>query len=253
MSELRYDYSILKKLDLELPPIGVKFSFFRPNDVPELEMDTHNSLCELMKKCQAENRPFYFSKEHDETCVGKVIMGMEQMSAVGKSGQIGPRLGVFDDSRANEHVYQQVPKMEAGVVNYVSFSPADQLTFEPDVLVISAPAPVAEIVMRAYTYSTGKAYKSCCTPVMGCAWMLVQPYMSGEVSFIVPALVHGPHGRQLWPSDNLVVSIPHQWIPVVLDNLRHMSFELSGHKSKQAYYDEFGGILTDLARQSQNP
>ena len=253
MSKLRYDYSILKKLDLDLPPLGVKFSFFRPEDVPELEKDASCSLCELMKKCQAENRPFYFSYKHSETCVGKVILGMEQMAPVGKSGQIGPRLGVFDDSRANEHVYQQVPKMESGVVNYVSFSPADQLTFEPDVLVISAKAPVAEIILRAYTYSTGNGYKSFCTPVMGCSWMLVQPYMSSEVSFIVPALVHGPHGRELWPSDNLVVSIPHQWIPVVLDNLRHMDFELSGHESKQAYYSEFSGILADLAEQSKNP
>ena len=78
MSNLRYDYSILKKLNLELPPLGIKFSFFRPENVPELERDAHHSLCELMKKCQAENRPLYFSREHDETCVGKVIMGMEQ-------------------------------------------------------------------------------------------------------------------------------------------------------------------------------
>ncbi len=250
---MRYDYSIIDKLGLKLPAIGVKFSFFRPKDVPELEKDVKMSLCELMKKCQEEDRPFYFSREHDETCVGKIILGMEQMAPVGKSGQIGPRLGVFDDSRANEHVYQSVPKMEQGVVNYVSFSPVSKLTFEPDVLIFAAPAAQAEIVMRSATYSTGTTYKSCCTPVMGCAWMLVQPYRSGEISFIVPALVHGPHGRQLWPSDHLVVSVPHHWIPIVLDNLRHMSFELSGHESKEKYYAEFGGILADLAVESQDP
>lgn len=249
----RYDYSVLSKLGLDKPALGVKFSFFRPTDVPELEMETHHSLCELMKKCQDENRPFYFSRKHDETCVGKIILGMEQMAPVGKSGQIGPRLGVFDDARANEHVYQSVPKMEAGVVNYVSFSPVDQLSFDPDVLIVSAKPELAELILRAYTYSTGGCYKSCCTPVMGCAWMLVQPYKSGEVSYIVPALVHGPHGRELWEPDTLVVSIPHHWIPVVLDNLRHMKHELDGHSSKEAYYKEFGGILADLAIESQDP
>ena len=250
---MRYDYAILKDLGLDLPPIGVKFSFFRPKDVPELERDTHASLCELMKKCQAENRPFCFSREHDETCVGKIILGMEQMAPVGKSGQIGPRLGVFDDSRANEHVYQSVPKLESGIANYVSFAPFDKLSFDPDVLVVAAPIPKAEIVLRAATYSTGMSYKSCCTPVMGCAWMLVQPYRSGEISYIVPGLVHGPHGRGLWPSDYLVVSIPHHWLPVVLDNLRTMPFALSGHESKEAYYSEFEGILADLAVESQDP
>ena len=40
---------------------------------------------------------------------------------------------------------------------------------------------------------------------------------------------------------------------MVLDNLRRMPFELSGHESKQAYYSEFEGILADLAVESQNP
>ena len=88
---------------------------------------------------------------------------------------------------------------------------------------------------------------------MGCAWMLVQPYRSGEISYIVPGLVHGPHGRGLWPTDHLVVSVPHHWLPVVLDNLRHMPFELSGHESKEAYYSEFEGILAALGREAQDP
>ena len=30
MKEVRNNYDILKKLELDLPPVGVKFSFFRP-------------------------------------------------------------------------------------------------------------------------------------------------------------------------------------------------------------------------------
>ena len=62
---------------------------------------------------------------------------------------------------------------------------------------MSAPAEKAELVMRAMTYSTGEMYKSSCTPVMGCSWLLIHPFKTQEVNFIVPALVHGPHGLSL--------------------------------------------------------
>ena len=56
MEDIRNDYSQLKKLSLDLPPIGVKYSFFRPEGIAPLENDTRLSLCEILRKAQAENR-----------------------------------------------------------------------------------------------------------------------------------------------------------------------------------------------------
>lgn len=250
---LRNDYSPLRDLGLALPPIGVKFSFFKPEGIEPLEADAALSLCEIFKKVQDENRPLYFSKDHQETCVGKILLGMEDFAPFAESGQIGERLGVFEEARANQHFYQFVPKLDRNITNYVAFSPADQLNFEPDVLVLAAPPEQAEIIMRAVTYSTGEMYKSSCTPVMGCAWFLLYPYKTGDVNFIVPALVHGPRGRELWPADTLLISIPYRWIPTVLTNLTRMEHHLSSHESKQQYYDEFGHILKDLSEKALNP
>jgi uncharacterized protein (DUF169 family) len=250
---LKNDYSPLKTIGLELPPVGVKFSFFKPEGIPPLEFETKLSLCEMLRKAQEESRPFYFSKEHNETCVGKILLGMEDMAPFAESGQIGERLGVFEEARCNQNLYQFVPKLDRYITNYVSFSPADQLNFEPDVLVIAAPPEQAELVMRAVTYSTGEMYKSSCTPVMGCAWFLLYPYKTGQVNFVVPALVHGPRGRELYTADTLLISIPYRWIPTVLDNLTRMEHHLTSHESKRQYYDEFGEILADLADKAQNP
>ncbi len=250
---LRNDYSPLLELGLDAPPIGVKFNYFRPEGIPPLEADAALSLCEILRKSQLENRPFYFSKENKETCIGKIIVGMESFEPFEKSGQIGERLGVFEEARANQNLYQYVPRLDLGTTNYVAFSPADQLSFEPDVLVISAKIETAEIVMRAVTYSTGELYKSTSTAVMGCAWFLVHPYKTGEVNFILPALVHGPRGRELWPSDTMLISIPYRWIPTVLTNLSRMQHHLPSHEGKQQYYDEFGGILKDLSEKAKNP
>ena len=251
MSEIKNNYSALKTIGFDLPPIGIKFSFFRPEGIPPLDLDARLSLCEMLKAAQTENRSFYFSKKHTETCVGKILLGMEDMVPFAESGQIGPRLGVFEEARCNQHFYQFVPKLDKGITNYVLFSPVDMLTFEPDVLVISANPEQAEIVMRAMTYSTGEMYKSLSTPVMGCAWLLIYPYKTAKVNFIVPALIHGLHGRQLYPSDTLLIGIPYRWIPTILANLEKMKLRLEGHTGKENYYAEFEGILADLVEKSK--
>ena len=253
MAAVTNDYSALDRIGLEAPPVGVKFCFFKPDDVPPLEKDAELSLCEILRMAQAENRSFYFSRENNETCVGNILLGMNSFEGFEESGQIGPLLGVFDEARCNQHFYQYVPKLNKGIVNYVLFSPVNLLTFEPDVLVVSANPEQAEIVMRAMTYSTGEIYKSTCTPVMGCAWLLIHPYKTAEVNFIVPALVHGMHGRRLYPPDTLLIGIPYRWIPTILTNLTRMPLHLEGHESKEAYYQEFGGILADLAEKAKNP
>lgn len=246
-NKLTNDYSPLKKVGLELPPVGVKFSYFKPEGIQQLDTSLEMSLCEVLRYCQAENRPFYFSKDNKENCIGKIIMGMQQFAPFEESGQIGEKLGVFNDSRANHNLYQHTPRLAQGVANYVQFSPADQLTFEPDVLVIAAKPHKAEMIMRAVTYSTGELFKSVCTPVMGCAWFLVHPFQTGEVNFVVPAFVHGPHGRELYSEDTILISIPYRWIPTVLANLDAMELHLSSHNSKQEYYDEFASIMQELS------
>ena len=123
---LRNDYSPLLSLNVDLPPIGVKFSFFRPNNIAPLEKSVEMSLCEILHKAQVDNKPFYFSRENAETCVGKIILGMESFTGFEMSGQIGERLGVFE-ARANQ-IFISSSRIEKDTVNYVLFSPVDQLT-----------------------------------------------------------------------------------------------------------------------------
>ena len=253
MSDLKHDYSVLEKLGLDQPPVGVKFSFFRPDSIPQLDKNAALSLCEMLRLSQSENRSFYISSENTETCVGKIILGMEEFTPFEKSGQIGERLGVFDEARCNQHFYQFIPRLDNGTANYVLFSPAALLTYDPDVLVVSATPAQAEVVMRAMTYSTGEMYKSSCTPVMGCSWLLVHPHKTAEVNFIVPAFVHGLHGRQLYPSDTILIGIPYRWIPAILSNLARMPLHLEGHKGKAEYHAEFEGIIADLSERAKKP
>ncbi len=249
----RADLSGFDQIDFDIPPIGVKFLFFEPEDMDQLGEDKKLSLCEMLKEVQDTGEPFYFSKENEETCVGKILLGMEDMAPFAESGQIGDRLEVFQEPRANYSLYKHVPTFEKNIINYVAFAPIDKLTFDPDVLVITAEPSKAEIVMRAVTHSTGEMYTSKTTPVMGCAWTLIYPFQTGEVNHLIPQFVHGMHGRELFSEEKVLVSIPFQWIPTVAQNLKDMIIDLPSHESKEAYYEEFEEILCNLAEESKNP
>ncbi|MGN1001473.1 MAG: DUF169 domain-containing protein [Oscillospiraceae bacterium] len=247
------DYSVIDKLGLKLPAIGLYYDLFRPTDIPQLDKSVEKSLCEIFRYAQELNEPFYFSDENKETCVGKIMVGMDKFPPSAESGQIGERLGVFNAPRCNARLYYSVKRLTCGTVNYVSFVPHHFINKVPDVLVFSGTPSQMEPVLRAATYSTGINYSSECTAVMGCSWFMVNPYMTGKINFVLPAFIHGPHGRQLWDENTVLVSVPYQWVPTVIRNLGEMPLHLAGHESKEKYYAEFSGILSDLEEEMKNP
>jgi uncharacterized protein (DUF169 family) len=253
MKPLRTDLSIFKKFKFERPPVGVKFFFFRPEEMSPLPSDKSLSLCEVLCEAQNSKEAFYFGKEYGESCVGQILLGMKEMEPFAESGQIGEELQIFQEARANYAFYQHVPKFGRNVVNYVALAPIETLAFEPDLLIITADHRQAEIVMRSMTFTTGELYNSRTTPVMGCAWIFIYPFQSGKVNFILPEMIHGMKGRGVFPEDSVVISIPYHWLSTMTQNLGEMSWHLPSHESRQQYLDEFGSILGALARKSQNP
>ncbi|MCJ7426716.1 MAG: DUF169 domain-containing protein [Dehalococcoidales bacterium] len=166
MRPLKSDLSIYKKFNFKNPPVAVKFLLSKPEGIKQL--DKALPFCEMLREAQRGGIPFYFSKEN-ESCVGKVVLGMDDMLPFVEGGLIGPRFGIYQEPRANNKIYQYIPKFDKGIVNYVAFSPLDKLPFEPDLLVLTATPSQAEIVLRAMSYSTGEIWETRATGVLGCA------------------------------------------------------------------------------------
>ncbi len=70
------DLSVFGKINFENSPIGVKFNFFEPEGINPLSEDRELSFCEMLKEAQQTDSSFYFSKEYEETCVGKILLGI---------------------------------------------------------------------------------------------------------------------------------------------------------------------------------
>jgi uncharacterized protein (DUF169 family) len=251
MRPLQTDLSGFNRLNLERPPVGVKYLFFKPEGMEQLPLEKNLAFCEMLKEAQFAKAPFYFGKENSETCVGKILLGMTDMESFAETGQIGPRLNMVQEARVNHNYYHHVMRLSKGIVNYVAFAPIDKLTFDPDVLIVTATQKQAEIVMRAITYSTGEPYTSKATIFMGCSWVYIYPFETGNVNYLMPAMIHGMTGRELFAPNTVLVSIPYRWLPTVAQNLKEIKLQF--HENKQEYLDEFAGTLGDLVKESEKP
>ena len=152
MQSASRDYSIFDKFKFERRPVGVKFLLNKPNGIKQLDKSV--PICRMFREAQ-DNPPFYAGKENF-ACVDSLVLGMVDPEPITVSGQIGAKEKIYQEARANRRIYQYIKKLPKNTVRYVAFSTVDQLSFDPDVLVLTATPSQAEILLRALCYSTGK-------------------------------------------------------------------------------------------------
>jgi uncharacterized protein (DUF169 family) len=244
MIPLQTDLSIFNKFNFDKPPVGVKFLFDKPEEIEKL--DKSLAFCEMVKEAQHRGTPFYIDKD-SENCFGTMVLGMKQIPSVAESGQIGPKDGIFKEPRANSRIYQHIHKFSSGVVNYVAFSSLGKLTFEPDLLILLATPSQTEIIMRAMSYSNGDVWESNVTPALGCSWLFVYPYQTGKVNYVVTGTTFGMKAHKVFPEGWILISIPYDRIPTIVQNLKEMNWVLTAYtESREEFMERKKSINKDL-------
>ncbi len=247
MNSSTLDYSAFDKLNLERKPVGVKFLATRPEGIARIEKGP--ALCEMFKESQ-EKGPFYVQKE-DLVCVEPMLLGMEDPAPPLQSGMAGGKGGLYKEARACRKVYQYLPKMLKGSVNYVAFSPVDQITFDPDVLIVTANVKQARQVLRADGYSSGEIWSCQGTPVMACSWLYIYPVLSGKMNFTITGLSLGMEAINMQiPEGLFLISIPWNLLPTVLDNLKDDNLYRSFRApSREEHFAGFKMTLSQLSEE----
>jgi uncharacterized protein (DUF169 family) len=241
------DLSIFHRFGFDIPPVGVKFDVFKPKQISQL--DQKAAFCEMLKVAQ-EGRAFYATKEDHECKAGLIPLGMAEPNPIFDSGQIGPRLGVYDDARANRKIYTDMYQLQKDTVKYVIFSSLDQLSFDPDLLIVTAKPHQAEIILRAMSYRTGKAWNAKGTTVVGCVYLYMYPYLTGELNLLIGGLHHGMRARQLYPEGWLFLSIPFQLLPEIVSNLQTMEWDLPQYSwGKERHIERMKEIAQEVQRE----
>jgi uncharacterized protein (DUF169 family) len=254
MRPLQTDLSIFGKLELEKPPVGVKFLFHKPEGIEQL--DKSLALCEMLPEAHRRGTAFYFTKEN-ENCFGSSVVGMAENGAspsFAQSGELGVKLEIFQEQRANKRLFQINPGLPQGTVNYVVLAPLDKITFEPDLLLFMTNATQAELILRAMTYSTGEMYDSKTTTALSCAWLYAYPYTTGKVNYYISGMGFGTIGREALEPGWVLIAIPYNWIPTIADNLKEMKWKLTAYTlGREKFLQWEHGILQQLAQEFQNP
>lgn len=221
------DLAVLKKFQFDVPPVGVKFLVKRPEAVGRLA--DNMAFCEMLKWAQ-EGNAFYADLENHTCPAGPHVLGQAEASEAFISGGFGAGLKIFEEPRAASRLYLYIPTIGSGVVNYVAFSPLDKLSFEPDVLILVANTSQAEILLRAMSYRTGQMWSSKFSAAIGCAWVLIHPYLTGELNYVTTGLGHGMKRRGLFPEGLQLISIPYDLLPSLLKTLETMPWVLPAYE-----------------------
>ena len=239
MSYTKKDLAILEQFDFEVPPVGVKFSTRPPDRIKRL--DENLAFCEMLRRAQ-EGKTF-FADAQSHTCeAGLYVLGQAEAPGPYISGEFGAGLKIFEEPRAAGRLYHYIPRIAKGVVQYIVLSPVPDLLFDPDVLIVLARTRQTEILLRAMSYRTGKMWSSKFSPAIGCAWIYIYPYLTGELNYTLTGLGHGMKRRKLFPEGRQLISIPFDLLPSLLQNLREMPWELPAY---QPNGDEFVRQLVD--------
>jgi uncharacterized protein (DUF169 family) len=220
MNPRQTDFSIFNEFQFEKPPIAVKFLFRKPEGIKQLHKTM--PLCGMIREAQNSEDAFYVAQENED-CVGKFPLGWIDPPPSAESGQMGPEFEIYEEPRANAAIYQHVYKLARGTVNYVVFSPLSKAEFEPDLIILTADSDMAEIVLRAYSYSTGELWTTVATPVLQCSWLFAYPYLSGKVNYVVTGVGHGMRSKEIFPKGLILMSIPYQKIPTIVANLKKVA------------------------------
>jgi len=227
MTLTKKDLAILAKFEFDVQPVGVKFLAKRPDRIERL--NENMALCEMLKKAQ-EGNVFYADKENHTCDAGPYVLGQADAPEPFISGRFGAGLKIFEEPRSASRLYLYIPRIGRGVVNYIAFSPLDKLPFEPDVLIILAKTSQTEILLRAMSYRTGKMWSSKFSAAIGCAWIYVYPYLTGELNYTTAGLGHGMKRRNLFPEGHQLISIPFDLLPSMLQTLQEMPWVLPAYK-----------------------
>jgi uncharacterized protein (DUF169 family) len=235
MSPIPKELAVFEKFKFEKSPVGVKFLTTRPKGLKR--PDRQYDFCEMLVQAQ-QGKAFYVTKD-DFTCIGALLLGMIEGDPIFESGQVGPKLGVYRDTRANRRIYQYLPRLDKDSVKYVAFAPLDKLNFEPDLLIIMANPSQAEILIRAKSYTTGETWSARGTAAAGCAWLYLYPLINGEMNLTVTGFGFGMRARRLFPEGMVLMTIPWDKLHQIISSLEEMewvpeSYTLGaeGHKKK---------------------
>ncbi len=213
---------LIKKFMFDFPPVAIKFYKEKPEGVKRIEKRL--PLCKFVKEAQFAEEKFYVDAKND-ACFGKMSLGMIRKPPSGVAalaGIMGAGYGIYGSPMACKKLYENLPSLEPGTVNYIVFCRCGLCDFEPDLVFFFCDARQADIIMRASCYLTGDIWETRSAPVVNCAWMYAYPILSGKVNYMLTSMSQDLKVRKAYPGNLVMIAVPRQKLDEVMQALEIM-------------------------------
>lgn len=188
-------------LELDLPPVALRFVSHAPDDVPEVGRDLPSS-CSYWR--EAENRTFYASlDQHLHCAIGAMVMGFQISDEV--RAQLGEVITAMAEcGYLSPEEAAAIPVMPKGHVGIV-YGPLSQTPQTPDLMLLWANAKQAMLCGEAAGSAAWTSDPTTMTGRPGCA-ALPRAMNGGS-----PAMSIGCIGMRTFteiPDDRILVAVP---------------------------------------------
>lgn len=199
-------------------PFGVRFYDNTEERPPKaLHLRHPMNVCQVTALARYYGRSSYFTAKDMACVVGAVALGLIEPPENMKSGKIAKMLHV--DLESAKRFTDLVPRIPYGKIKAVAVAPINNLTFEPDQVVVYGNSAQIVRIVQAYlwkrggrvSFSTGGEYSLC-------ADVIAQTYNSNDLSLAIPCF--GDRKTGFAQDDELTVAFPVHMVDEILEGLK---------------------------------
>ncbi len=218
----RLGKELIDVLHLKTSPVAVRLvraDEELPADVPRISEKTRH--CQMVDNVRRNGSQFYTIIDDHMCKGGAAVMGLTEMGEKLKRGEVYYHLNHFDSMDAARSTMEKVPYVPGHSVKAVLYSPLENATFDPDViLIITNPKMVMELSQALLHKNGGRINASFAGKQSVCADGVAYPYISGEAGVTV-----GCSGSRKYTEikeEEMIISVPVDMLPGLVASARTM-------------------------------
>ncbi len=190
-----------------------------PAGIPQIDEKTRH--CQMVDNARRSGTQFYSLLDNQMCKGGAAVMGLTEMSAKLKNGEVYYNLNHFHSIDSAKATMEKVPMVPANSVKAIVYSPLEKATFTPDVvLIITRPKQVMELSQALLHKSGGRVNAGFAGKQSVCADGVAYPYLTGEAGVTIGC--SGSRKYTKIQDEEMIMGIPVAMLPDLVDSAKSM-------------------------------
>lgn len=218
-----YGQELIEYLQLITSPVAVKL-ISKGREIPAgiNRVDLGMTHCQFVDRVRRTGEEFYTLGE-DQLCkIGAGTMGLNEIPPEVFSGEsYYKEFKLFSTQGAARRTVEKIPVLPPDSVESVMYSPLEEASFVPDVVVFICNPKQVMLLTQAYMYKAGGRFETSFAGAQSlCSESVVQVYKEGRVGVSVGCI--GSRGSTEMEDEEMLMGIPVELMADVVSGLKEI-------------------------------